>query len=305
MSAPPTLRRRWRGKLVGVIAPIVAHSVALLGWRGAQQLGAAAGSLAWRLSGRQRARTREHLGIAFPELTVAAREELGRRCFRHLGAMGGETMVLLARGPKVLGTRLGIEGEQHLEQALSGGRPVVLLMGHCGNWELVGAVLGLLGIETWAIVREMQAPEVEALVANFRAKMGGIRSIPRGSAAASRALLAVLRQPRATLALLVDQDFEAEGVMVPFFGRLAHTPVGPARLALRRGCVVVPVFDQRLDDGTHRVTFQPALDLPADETEATAVMTMTIEAQIRRVPEQWVWMHRRWRRGLQEPEPRS
>jgi KDO2-lipid IV(A) lauroyltransferase len=108
-------------------------------------------------------------------------------------------------------------------------------------------------------------------------------------------MLHALRR-RGGLAILIDQDTRVEGVWVPFFGRPAFTPVGAARLALKRDVAVVPVFDERLADGTHRAHFEPPLDLPADEVEATAMMTRAIEAQIRRVPEQWVWMHRRWRR---------
>jgi KDO2-lipid IV(A) lauroyltransferase len=96
--------------------------------------------------------------------------------------------------------------------------------------------------------------------------------------------------------LLADQDFESEGVMVPFFGRPAFTPVGPARLALRRRCQMIPVFDHRLPDGRHLVEILPRLELPGDEAAATATLTEVIETQIRRFPEQWVWMHRRWRR---------
>jgi len=98
------------------------------------------------------------------------------------------------------------------------------------------------------------------------------------------------------LALLIDQDIDTEGAWVPFFGRAAFTPLAAAHLALRLDAAVVPVFAERLDDGDHLLRFLPPLQLPADPTAATAAMTAMIEAQIRRRPEQWVWMHRRWRR---------
>jgi KDO2-lipid IV(A) lauroyltransferase len=96
--------------------------------------------------------------------------------------------------------------------------------------------------------------------------------------------------------MLIDQDTRVEGVWVPFFGRPAFTPVGAAKISLRMGAATVPTFIERLDDGTHLARFLPPLDLPDDETEATALMTRSIEDQVRRRPEQWVWMHRRWRR---------
>ncbi len=300
MSGAKAFKRRLRGAIIGSVVPMTARLFGALGWRRAQRLGTSLGTLAWRLAGGERRRTLAHLEIAFPELDAAGRAQLGRACFRHLGAMAGETFHLMRHGRAGLEGRLEIVGSEHLEAALAAPEPVVLLMAHCGNWELCGAALGILGVDTWAIVREMQSPEAEELVAGYRAHLGGIRSIPRGSTAASRALLSVLRQPRAALALLADQDFESDGVMVPFFGRPAFTPVGPARLALRRHCRMVPVFDHRLPDGRHQVEILPCLDLPGDETAATAALTAVIEAQIRRFPEQWVWMHRRWRR--QAPE---
>ncbi len=82
---------------------------------------------------------------------------------------------------------------------------------------------------------------------------------------------------------------------MPFFGRPAYTPVGAAKMALRHGMRVIPTFLERRPDGRHLARFLPALELPGDATAATAVMTAAIEEQIRRVPEQWVWWHRRWR----------
>ena len=87
---------------------------------------------------------------------------------------------------------------------------------------------------------------------------------------------------------------------MPFFGRPAYTPVGAAELALRFDAAVLPTFIERLPDGSHRARIEPALTLDPDATAATAQMTERIEAQIRRVPEQWVWLHRRWRR---QPPP--
>jgi KDO2-lipid IV(A) lauroyltransferase len=98
------------------------------------------------------------------------------------------------------------------------------------------------------------------------------------------------------LAILIDQDTSVDGVWVPFFAQAAHTPIGAAEMALRHGMRVVPAFLERREGGLHAARFLPALELPADATAATAVMTSAIEEHIRRHPEQWVWWHRRWRR---------
>jgi KDO2-lipid IV(A) lauroyltransferase len=103
--------------------------------------------------------------------------------------------------------------------------------------------------------------------------------------------------------MLIDQDTKVDGVWVPFFGRPAFTPVAAARLALKQKAAVIPSFIERLPDGSHRAVFHPPPELPADAVAATALLTRLIEEQIRRVPEQWVWMHRRWRRRPESGSP--
>jgi KDO2-lipid IV(A) lauroyltransferase len=98
------------------------------------------------------------------------------------------------------------------------------------------------------------------------------------------------------LGMLIDQDTTVDGVWVDFFGRPAWTPVGAAELAARFDAAVLPTFIERLADGSHAARVGPALELPADPVAETQRLTDAIEAQVRRVPEQWVWMHRRWRR---------
>jgi len=90
-------------------------------------------------------------------------------------------------------------------------------------------------------------------------------------------------------------DFKGRAVIVVHFGGLMADVAGIVDVAARRGVAVVPSFIERRDDGSHLATFHPPLELPDDAVAATALMTRTIEEQVRRRPEQWVWMHRRWR----------
>ena len=123
----------------------------------------------------------------------------------------------------------------------------------------------------------------------------GIENIARGSAAAPRQLLGFLRRGTA-LAVLIDQDTNVEGVWAPFFGKPAYTPSGIWTLARRFDAVVLPMFMARLSDGRHRHFIEAALPMGDDVVDAVGRMNQRIEAHIRRFPEQWVWMHRRWRR---------
>jgi len=151
------------------------------------------------------------------------------------------------------------------------------------------------------IARQANEPRLSAPIVRLR-KRFGTETISRAQKGASRRLLQTLRDGHA-LGMLIDQDTEVKGVWVPFFGRPAFTPVGAAEIAQRRDIAVIPAFIERRADGSHLATFHPALELGSDVVETTARMTATIEAQIRRVPEQWVWMHRRWRRQQVEGAP--
>ena len=265
-----------------------------LPWSVAQRFGRRLGGLAWILARRDRVRALRHLEVAYPELPPDRRREIAHACFRHLGTSAAELLHVCGRRPEAACTHVRVEGFDHVERARAAGRPILILTGHCGNWELIATTNLSHGMGIAAMARELDDAPLNRFALEVRDHLGG-ETIMRGSSGSSRQMLRVLRAGGA-LAMLIDQDFRTDGVFVPFFGRLAHTTRAPAELALRLGARVVPVFDERLEDGTHLVRFQPALDLPDGAVEATVRMTSAIEAQVRRRPEQWVWMHRRWRR---------
>ncbi len=197
--------------------------------------------------------------------------------------------------PAVEATRyIEVDGFEVVEAARETDRPLLFLTAHCGNWELLAPTLNHRGIALSAVVRSMDAERLNQLLLELRVHFG-TEILERGARSAARQLLGVLRRG-GSLTLLIDQDIEADGAWVPFFSRPAFTPTGAAQIALRQGALVIPAFLERLPGGGHRATFHPPLDLPPDAVAATALMTRVIEEQIRRVPEQWVWMHRRWRR---------
>jgi len=290
-------RARWR-RVRAVLAVAVLRLLRLLlaplGWRGAQRIGAALGWLGWRLSRRDRGRALEHLEIALPELTAAERRRLAKACFAHFGATLCECVRLLGADADEVRRRVRFEGWEHVEALRREGRPILILTGHCGNWELLAAALSCNGLPLDVVARQAQDAQLDEVLVGLRARFG-TRTIARGGTGAARELLRTLRAG-GTLGMLIDQDTQVEGAWVPFFGRPAYTPLGAAQIALRQGLAVVPTFIERRDDGSHLASVQPPLALPADAVEATAAMTQVIEDQVRRRPEQWVWMHRRWRR---------
>jgi Kdo2-lipid IVA lauroyltransferase/acyltransferase len=297
MSASPR-RAGWRRIRARLGAGLVAALQLLLrpvGWRATQRLGALLGRVVHRLAARERRRALDHLAIAFPASTAAEHRRLARACFAHLGTSLLECLKLSSMPLEAVARWASAEGWDVVEELRRTGRPILFLTAHCGNWELLSPVTTLHGVRITAFARQQDVPAFDRLTTRLRAHLGAAATISRGAPGAARELLRALRSGGA-LAMLIDQDTKVEGTWVPFFGRPAFTPLGAAQIALRSNMAVVPAFCERLADGTHRVTFHAALDLPADATAATALMTAAIEAQIRRRPEQWVWMHRRWRR---------
>jgi KDO2-lipid IV(A) lauroyltransferase len=296
-AEPGTRRRRWTARL----EPLVPHLVrglstffARLSWPALERVGRGLGLLAWALSRRDRRRTLDHLALAFPELPEPARRALGRDVFRHQGMNLAECLHLLHGDCAAVARHVEVQGWEEILRARESGQPLVLVTGHCGNWELLAAALNCRGLGMAVVARALDEPRLQGLLAGLRSRYG-TATIERGSDGAARQILALLRRG-GVLGMLIDQDTKVDGVWVPFFGHPAFTPVGAAKIALRQGARVIPTFIERRPNGSHLIRVHPSLDLPNDPREATAVMTMAIEEQIRRHPEQWVWLHRRWRR---------
>ncbi len=297
-AVPRDPKYLWHDRALAVAVAALAATWGRLPWRAAQRTGAAFGLAAWHLTrfvaGRDRRRALAHLEIAFPEISPEARKRLARASFRHLGITLGECLHLLRRDAECLKSRVRMEGWERLEAARAAGRPIVILTGHCGNWEVLAAALSIHGLPLAAVARSLDEQGLQKMLGGLRARFG-TATIERGREGAARQLLGALRSGTA-LGMLIDQDTQVEGVWVPFFGRPAFTPVGAAKIALKQKAAVFPVFIERVADGSHLATIHPEMVLPTDATEATAAMTLEIEQQIRRVPEQWVWIHRRWKR---------
>lgn len=262
-------------------------------------LSAQLGLTALGLPSREARRAQEHLALAFPELDPQVRRRLLRRCALHFGRTLGEVVWMWRARPDQVAALCSITGVEHLERALADGRGAVLITGHCGNWELLNARLGVAGVPMTIAVRGLFDPRLDALVTALRARFGS-EVVPRG-ATAGRRLAQALSENRVD-GLLIDQDIrDIPGVFVPFFGRPSWTPSGAATLALRTGCPTVPAFVHRRADGTHLAEVHPPLQPPTEGptgervTALTAAATAAIERQVRAFPEQWVWMHRRWR----------
>jgi KDO2-lipid IV(A) lauroyltransferase len=209
-----------------------------------------------------------------------------------------EGSIFLFRPQSFLLSRVQVEGIEHLRSAMAQGKGALILTAHLGNWELLAASHVLTGFPLSVVVRLLDQPSLDRLVARFRARSLA-ELIDKRRAIAE--VLSALRRQRMVGILLDQNASRREGVFVPFFGVPASTSKGLALLALKTGAPVVPIFIHREPDGRHRVIVDPAVPLPRtgnrerDLVEATAAFTRIIEAKVRRWPEQWLWIHRRWK----------
>ena len=253
------------------------------------------GDALWWLLPRRRALALANLRRSFgAERTEADLKGLGRRSFQHLGMNLVEICRYFLRPTDVMLSRVRVQGREHLQAAAARGRGVLVLTAHYGNWELLAAAHALSGLPLSIVTRPLDHPALDDLAGRFRRRSGAELIVKRQ---AVREVLSALRRQRMVGILLDQNATRAEGVFVPFFGAPASTSKGLALLALRTGAPVVPVFLRREPDGGHCMDVGPPVPPPPDGlvTTYTATFNPVIEAAIRRAPEQWLWIHDRWR----------
>jgi KDO2-lipid IV(A) lauroyltransferase len=257
--------------------------------------GRAIGRLAWHIARRERKKALANLTIAFPDWPPAKRLETIRAMFRHLGMTLFEITWLPNLDAGRREETCVIEGFDRVLARIDSGQGIVVFTAHCGNWEWLSYTTGSFGRPTTVLQRGRDQPEMNQYITELRAK-AGVRTIDRGSTSSAREMIQAIRRG-GILAFVIDQNIRTESVKVSFFGKPALTPIGPAKFAVRTEAVVVPAVAERLRDGRHHLQFLEPIECKRDDDPValTARVTKMIEDQIRRAPEQWVWMHDRWR----------
>jgi len=298
VSAEAKRSRRWEW----VESTAVAALLALLRWlprRVARAAGAALAQALCRLQRRWRETGDFNLRLAFPEKTPAEREKILRAAFRQWGWLAAEFARFPQHTARSIEEVIVYDGFENYAAASARGQGVLYLTAHFSAWELSSFAHSLHGHPLSYVNRPLDNARVDALVNRYRCR-GGNRAIDRRQAA--RAILETLREGGA-VGILMDQNVLTSDphVFADFFGVPASTTPGLARLALRTGAAVVPVlviWDEGL--GKYRLRFDPALELvqtgddERDIAENTARFNRVLEDYIRRYPEQWLWVHRRW-----------
>ena len=305
-DAPPERAVNWRHRSEFYAMRAVIAGLERVPWRGAVGVGERLGRLGYtRLRIRSDVVERQ-IAAAFPELPPERVREIARASYESLGRTTIEAAILPSLGRQgVLDLFEGVDGWDVFEAARAEGKGVIVVTGHLGNWEIGGSYVAARGVPIDGIARRMENPLFDGFLTRTRERLG-MRVVWDGEA--------VRRTPRALkegriVAFLVDQGaLGLASTFVPFFGRPAKTPRGPAVFALRLGVPGLFGASIRQPDGRFRLSFErvPIQDTGDRERDVDAIVaeyTRTLERWVRRYPEQYFWQHRRWKHQPPDTPP--
>lgn len=299
------MKATWKHWLEYALLRTVVAALGPLGIARASAIGARLGRLGYWPLGIRRGVVTRHINACFPERSDAERATLVRASYEHLGRTAVESILMSRLGPESLRDLFeGVDGWDAIERGRLRGKGLVLVAGHLGNWELSGAYLSALGVPVAAVAKRQLNPLSDAFVNRTRRRLGmavvyddeAVRKLPR-----------MLRDGYA-FGLLADQAGLGAATHVPFFGRPARTPRGPAVFALRFDAPLIFVCAARQPSGKfvlhlEEVEVTHTGDLEADVEVTTARFTAVLEKWVRRYPGQYLWAHRRWKRQPADTPP--
>ena len=261
-------------------------------------IGGILGRLAYYIVRKERIKTLANLRLAFgKEKSEKEIRRIGREVFANLG----KNLVELADFPKInksnINTLVSENGLHKINKALGKKNGVIILASHFGNWELLAAYLTLKDYRGPVIARKIYYEKYDRLLNDLRASKN-VEVIYRDES--PKKILRVLKSG-GMIGILADQDVDSvEGVFVDFFGELAYTPTAPVSLALATGAQILPCFLIREGNRRTFIVEDPIeLEISGNKERDVAINTQkwssVIESYLRKYPEQWVWMHRRWK----------
>ena len=299
LGSENSLAVRMRKTFEFLLVWCVARGLGYLPHRVARLIGAGLGRVVYAVHPRLRKTGERNLALALPELGAAERGRILRLVYRNLGWQLAEFCRMSRYTPANTANWIRYEGLENFERALAEGRGVLIVTGHLGAWELSSFYHSLMGHPMGMVIRRLDNRRLDGFVNAIRC-LHGNRVLHKDDFA--RGLLTAMRAGE-TVGILMDTNMTPpQGVFVEFFGHLACTASGLARVALKTGAAVLPGFlvwepDEHryvLHFGERMVIARTG-DSEADAISLTRQCTAVIESWIRRYPDQWLWIHRRWK----------
>ena len=252
------------------------------------------------LAPKLRKQTEANLLIAYKnEKSLPEIKQLSRQVFIMLGKSGGFALRNIRGSGSEFQALSVTHGQQYGEEAFKSGRGVIFLTAHLGPFECIAHELSLRGYRPFIVGTPLRDPLLNGILVQNRTKFGAV-CVERGKET-HRIMKNIMTG--GTMAILIDQDTRVKSVFVNFFGKPCSTPVGATVLALKTGAAVIPVFAHLNKWGNLEINYYPEVEMKRTGDEEkdivtnTQTMTTIIENEIRKFPEQWVWMHRRWKTG--------
>lgn len=272
-------------------------------FKGLSYLAKIMGRVAFYLIGKYRHRVISNLLIGFgKEKTHAEIQTLSKEVFYHFTLTPLETIYLVANTHKAkrMIKHIQIEGRRYLDEALAKGKGVIGLGGHLGSFTLLGTRLAAEGYPFNIIINEGNFLNLSKRLARYQKILGQNPFSPKRNISMIKNSLNCL-QRNEILYLIADEQQRRGGIPVPFFGQEAYTPPGPAIFSLKTGAPILPMFILRERGLPKRLVINPpveiekSLDEKKDIEKLSSQFTKVIEETIRKYPEQWAWLNRRWK----------
>jgi len=280
-----------------IAVAIVRAVTALMPYPARWLCGTVVGYLFYTFDAPHRRVASENLAAAFPRRTPGERRAIARAVFAHFGRLLFEFLKFSTLSPEQILSRVEFDGEERVRRAYGQGKGVLFITGHFGFWEL-HAVAHPLGFESIGVLaRTLDNARLNTLLEEIRQRTGNVVIYRQGSIRKVMRMMA----DKHGVAILIDQHISgADAVHVEFFERSAATTSAVAAMALRTGAPVVPVFALPLGRGRYRLIYEHPVEPPAPDSEDavrefTQRCTDVLEMYVRRHPDLWLWMHRRWR----------
>lgn len=293
------LRRKFRYSAIYVLLRVMIFFSNLLPRIAWLKLCGALGRFAHWLAPDSRRLVRKHLTMVYKnEKSGDEIRLLTRKVFEMLGKNAGDVIrgFMISKISQFEKFRV-IHGAEHLENAYKKGKGVIFLTAHLGSFEYVATELSFRGYQPLIVGTRMKDEKLNNLLSEQRTRLGA-SAVERG-----KDTVKLVRNLKSggTMAILIDQDTKVKSRFVNFMGYPCATPIGATILALKTGAAVVPVFTHLRDDYKLEINCYPELQLVVTGDEETDLVANTqllsdsIEREVRKHPEQWVWMHQRWR----------